>query len=225
MKNVARIAIDKVSLPEGSLAAGLRTALHPFTDHADAFRVRVDPRRFPDVGSFARALLGQHAPSWIVAAMRVRDAVVGTLFGLKTARAAIRRSSSSADRSRREASLEPGARTGIFRVLERRADEVLLGEDDRHLDFRVSIFYERRGSDAFVTVSTLVRFNNALGRVYFLPVRPVHGLVVPAMMRRALAQAGSPTIAKVPPSNGAPGASSTRTTRLRKPARFLSSVR
>jgi hypothetical protein len=224
MMNVAKIAVDRVSLPEGSLAAGLQTALHPFTDHADAFRVRLDARRFPDVGAFARAFLGQDAPSWIRLAMGVRDAVVGTLFGLKTARRAITRPSSSGS-APREISLEPGARSGIFRVLERRADEVLLGEDDRHLDFRVSIFYERRGSDAFATVSTLVRFNNALGRAYFVPVRPVHALVVPAMIRRALAQAATTTRASSPQSKGAPDASAPRAKRSRKPARFVSNVR
>ena len=35
-------------------------------------------------------------------------------------------------------------------------------------------------------VSTIVRFNNWLGRLYFLPVRPIHRLIVPAMLRNGL---------------------------------------
>jgi hypothetical protein len=38
-----------------------------------------------------------------------------------------------------------------------------------------------------VTVTTLVRFHNALGRVYFVPVAPAHRRIVPAMMRSAAA--------------------------------------
>ena len=172
-------AVSKVALPQGSVVASL-----PFTDHADAFRARVDPVRFPDVDAFARAFLSQEPPAWIGAAMKARDAVVGTIFGLKTAGEA--RVQAAKLPSGDQLSLEPGVRAGIFTVLERRPDEILLGEDDRHLDFRVSLFYERDGDDRFVTVSTVVRFNNALGRAYFVPVRPVHGLVVPAMMRRIL---------------------------------------
>jgi hypothetical protein len=103
----------------------------PFTDHADAFRARVDPARFPDIDAFARAFLAQKPPAWISAAMKTRDAVVGTLFGLKTAREA--RDSASTPLPGGHLPLEPGMRAGIFAVLERTSDEILLGEDDRHL--------------------------------------------------------------------------------------------
>jgi hypothetical protein len=32
-------------------------------------------------------------------------------------------------------------------------------------------------------VATLVRFHGVLGRAYFVPVRPAHRLIVPAMLR------------------------------------------
>ncbi|MBX3185502.1 MAG: DUF2867 domain-containing protein [Labilithrix sp.] len=154
----------------------------PFMDHADAFRVKVDATRIASVDAFAHAFL-RKPPPWIAAAMRTRDAVVG-LFGLKKSSAAPSTLPPSGD-------IAPGARAGIFRVIDRTDDEILLGEDDRHLDFRVSLLYEREPESdvAFVTVSTVVRFHDVLGRAYFLPVRPVHGLVVPAMMRSALEHA------------------------------------
>ena len=175
--------IDKVALPAGSLVAAL-----PFTDHTDAFRAAVDPARIPDVDAFAQAFVRQKPPAWIAAAMRARDAIVGTLFGLKTSPGGVMTSRTSAR------SFAPGEQHGIFRVFARTDDEILFGEDDRHLDFRVSLFYERAGDDASVTVSTVVRFNNALGRAYFFPVRPVHGLVVPSMLRRALQPGSGSTI-------------------------------
>jgi hypothetical protein len=177
MTKEARSQVEKVALPEGSLVAAL--AAGAFTDHSDAFRAHVDPARFPDVDAFAHAFLEQKPPAWIGAAMRTRDAVVGTLFGLKT-------SADVPPAAPDPGALVPGARRGIFRILERTPNEILMGEDDSHLDFRVSLIHERIGDDAFVIVSTVVRFHNTLGRLYFLPVRPVHGRVVPAMMRRVL---------------------------------------
>ena len=78
-----------------------------------------------------------------------------------------------------------GESLGIFRVFDRRVDELLLGEDDRHLDFRVSVLVRNDGSDDWAIVSTVVRFNSWLGRAYFLPVRQFHKLIVPAMLRNA----------------------------------------
>ncbi|MBW4457320.1 MAG: DUF2867 domain-containing protein [Nostoc indistinguendum CM1-VF10] len=42
------------------------------------------------------------------------------------------------------------------------------------------------GIGSWVVVSTVVKFNNWLGRAYFVPVRPVHKIIVPAMMRYGL---------------------------------------
>jgi Protein of unknown function (DUF2867) len=175
--------VEKVKLPEGSLVASL-VLTERFADHADAFRARVDPARFPDVDAFAHAFLEQEPPTWIAAAMRTRDVLVGSLFGLKTSKDV-----TANDPTPLPETLVPGVRRGIFRILQRTPNEILMGEDDSHLDFRVSLFHERIGDDVLVIVSTVVRFHNALGRAYFVPVRPVHGRIVPAMMRRVLGRA------------------------------------
>ncbi len=64
--------------------------------------------------------------------------------------------------------------------------EVILGEDDKHLNFRVSLFLDHQINDPnkkHLTVSTTVEFNNWFGRIYFLPVRPFHKLIVPTMLK------------------------------------------
>lgn len=171
MKRVAQ-AVD---LPAGTLVAKL-----PFTDYADAYRIELDPNVVPDVDAFAR-LFVKAPPGWIGSLMRARDAVVG-LVGLKK--------SSDAPGTSMEGKLEAGDFVAFFRVLDRSDDEIIAGEDDRHLDFRVSFLY-RRDDDgkAYGIVSTVVRFNNALGRAYFLPVAPMHRIIVPAMLARTGADA------------------------------------
>ena len=149
--------IEKVDVPPGSLIAAV-----PFTDYADAYRVQLDAGRYPDVGSVARAFV-KKSPSWISALMRLRDAIVG-VFGLKR----------SIDAPKSDDFV------GFFRIIARNDHEILAGEDDRHLDFRVSFLYE---PDASLVVTTVVKFHNAFGRAYFVPVRPFHRLIVPAMLR------------------------------------------
>ena len=58
-------------------------------------------------------------------------------------------------------------------------EEVLFGEDDGHLDYRVSLL----ARDRQATLSTVVRFHGNVGRAYFLILRPFHRVLA----RRLLA--------------------------------------
>ncbi|AKA21942.1 hypothetical protein PCL1606_04870 [Pseudomonas chlororaphis] len=84
-----------------------------------------------------------------------------------------------------------GARhIGIFRIFACDESEVMLGEDDRHLDFRVAVLHQSKmemdgGSDARLVVTTVVRCHNWLGRVYIAAIRFFHRRVVIASLRHA----------------------------------------
>ncbi|HYF03821.1 MAG TPA: DUF2867 domain-containing protein, partial [Patescibacteria group bacterium] len=59
-----------------------------------------------------------------------------------------------------------------------------LGEDDKHLNFRISfLLKENQAKHYQFILSTVVVINNFTGTVYFLPVKPFHSLIVPDMMR------------------------------------------
>jgi hypothetical protein len=164
--------IQKVALPAGSLVATL-----PFRDYADAFRVDLDEVRFPDVDAFARAFL-TGAPAWVKVLMRLRDAAAGVV-GLK-------KSSDAPPQVPLDGALEPGGFIQFFRIVDRDDREIVAGEDDRHLDFRLSFFHAGEGQGCHGIVSTVVRFHGTLGRAYFRPVAPMHRIIVPAMIRRAV---------------------------------------
>ena len=124
-------------------------------DWTNGQRQPLSPNASADPAEWARVLF--HEPSKAVTTtLAVRDRLVA-LVGLRT----------SSDES--------------FRVVAREDDEVLIGSDDRHLDFRASI----RCLDGAVDVITFVQIHNLLGRLYFLPVRLVHGAIVRRMLRRA----------------------------------------
>jgi Protein of unknown function (DUF2867) len=59
-------------------------------------------------------------------------------------------------------------------------DELLLGEDGGHLDFRASVLI----AGDKVTLTTVVKFHNWRGRLYFAAVRRLHPLMARRMLRR-----------------------------------------
>jgi hypothetical protein len=81
-----------------------------------------------------------------------------------------------------------------FDTLARTPDEVLLGTDDGHLDFRVTV----RREPHRVVLSTAVTLHNARGRGYFAVVRPLHPLVVRAMLDRAARRLSRSSNTRVP---------------------------
>lgn len=119
-------------------------------------------------------------PGWADALMKIRDKTVG-LFGLKT-------SSQIMETANVSASFEfkPGQRTGMFKCYEKTDNELILGEDDKHLCFRVSLLLENHNPGQQISITTMVKYQNWLGRLYFLPVKPVHQRIVRATLKEMI---------------------------------------
>ena len=119
-------------------------------------------------------------PTWVGKLFNLRNKIV-SIFGLKT-------SGKLVDRKMQLDNLkcEPGEQLGLFRVFNSTDKEIVLGEDDKHLNFRVSLYLEQSLTDQLrkdLTISTTVEFNNWFGRLYFLIVKPFHQIIVPYMMK------------------------------------------
>ena len=80
-----------------------------------------------------------------------------------------------------------GDKIGPWPVFAINRDEIFAGRDNRHLDFRLSVFRQVDGGVARVTVSTLCHVHNLAGRVYLFFVKPFHRFGVKALMRQAAA--------------------------------------
>lgn len=168
-----RDAVVHVPLPEGSLVARAFDRI----DYADAFKVALPPHAPATVDALTRQLLISR-PKWIDGLMGARDLVVG-MFGLK----------GSMPRNEDLPTIfAPGTKLGLFEVFERTSEEVLLGADDRHLDFRASILLLKNEGGRSLIMSTVVRFNNVFGRIYFTPVKPFHKMIVRSMLERLVSE-------------------------------------
>jgi hypothetical protein len=159
--------VEKVSVPKNSLANQSLSCIH----YSDAYKAILPGESAHDVEFITRMFLTT-APSWVSHLMKVRDRIVN-LIGLKT----------SSRSEVQNIKLEQGSSIGIFRVLNRSSHEILLGEDDRHLNFRVSILVEGVNGLNYLTVSTVVYYHNWIGKLYFFIVGKVHKVIVPAMLK------------------------------------------
>ncbi|MGH8689111.1 MAG: DUF2867 domain-containing protein [Burkholderiales bacterium] len=151
------------------------TDLYKSLNFADAFAIQLPSSASSDPDLLARHILGNQ-PSWIGYLTKIRDAIV-VFFGLKTARHLATLSSDAKTK-----------RIGIFKVYSTSNTEIVLGEDDKHLDFRVSVLCSGKTTSKIgrqLTFSTVVHCHNLLGRAYLWVIPPLHRLVVKASLRRA----------------------------------------
>lgn len=103
-------------------------------------------------------------PGWVDILFNLRNKIV-SIFGLKT----------------------PERTTNsdlIFTIIENRNEEIVMGEDDKHLNFRASVLKDE--SKGTISLITVVHYNNVWGRIYFFPVKPFHRLIVKAGLKRYL---------------------------------------
>jgi hypothetical protein len=130
-------------------------SLHGTGDFLDCYSVE---SALPLREAVAKGLV---MPRWVGALLALRNRLVRP-FGLKTGAA-------------------PGTRAmGIFPVCSESADEMILGLDDSHLDFRVAVVRQ----DGRLYMSTWVRPHNLWGRAYLALVMPFHILISRGVVAR-----------------------------------------
>lgn len=134
----------------------------PAPDFADVALRSFPPGSPIDPETWARAIFSVSlAPSWVRWLLGLRQ-MVSPLIGVRRA---------------------PSRVFDVRRVV---GEEALIVADDRHLDFRVGVGVDPVAR--LVRVTTAVRLHGWRGRIYFAPVRLLHGPVVQAMMSRAVAR-------------------------------------
>jgi len=171
--------VTPVTLP----AASGVTQVYQVPHLADAYSIPLPAGTISDPELLARFIFSQQAP-WIAGMMKIRDALVAG-FGLKTS-----------GQLKRADDTNRSGRVGIFRIYSKDVREIILGEDDSHLDFRLSVLYQAPASaiaSPQLIVTTVVHCHNLLGRAYIFVIAPFHRLVVRASLSRA-ARRGWPRV-------------------------------
>lgn len=77
-----------------------------------------------------------------------------------------------------------GKKLDIFTIEYLSKDEMILIQNDKHLNIKLSILKgEDDNSQSTITVSTIVNFNNFFGRTYMFIIKPFHKMVVKRLLR------------------------------------------
>ncbi len=124
--------------------------LLPGYQFADAYKVPAIHR--VDAIEATRMAFAQ-GPRWVRGLMGMRNRL-GLLVGLK-----------------------PAPASG-FPVVSQAPDQVVLGFDDWHLDFRIVV----EVAGGFAIVTTVVRWHNAWGRAYLAAIMPFHRAIAARMI-------------------------------------------
>ncbi len=112
---------------------------------------------------------------WVDALFKIRNKLV-KLIGLRS-------NLPSGYHSR----FEVGGYIKFFKIFSVTANEVVLGADDSHLNFRAVVANDY--ADQYnIKVTTLVHFNNAKGKWYMKVIQPFHRLVVARMVKNAFCE-------------------------------------
>ena len=142
----------------------------------DCYVITVPDTTHTALGYFLTAV--ENTPPWVNSLMTLRNKIV-QLVGLKNLGGL-----GELSPSKPASAYVPGDRVGIFTLISNAPNEALLGDRDKHLDVVLSVYKhspDQTGVQS-ISVTTVVHIHNLLGRLYMLPVTPLHRLIAPAVL-------------------------------------------
>ncbi|OGB20770.1 MAG: hypothetical protein A3I66_19325 [Burkholderiales bacterium RIFCSPLOWO2_02_FULL_57_36] len=80
-----------------------------------------------------------------------------------------------------------GEKIGVWPIFSMTETELVVGHDDKHLDFRLSLLKVTDGETASVVVSTICVVHNVFGKVYLFFIVPFHKWGVKKLISSAIA--------------------------------------
>ncbi len=110
-------------------------------------------------------------PRWVIVALRIRYYLLVKPFGLDTGKFN---------------DVEKVSKSNFVPVpiIDKNENEIVMGADDKHLYYRISVMKTKVEEITEIYLSTIVKFHNIFGKIYFVPVRIGHKLVVRSILKR-----------------------------------------
>lgn len=147
----------------------LPSTVLPKADWADSYEIETQ-RKFSDMKAAALCIVGE-MPRWSKPLLWLRNVIVAP-FGLKPG-----------DHRIVKADVD---HVDFFPVLSEAAEQIVLGLDDRHLNFRILLErHVAQGRERY-RLTTLVERHNLFGRVYLFLITPFHKWIVRSVLTNAL---------------------------------------
>jgi hypothetical protein len=164
-----------LSIPQHSIIAKSLPVIH----YSDSFSGICDKRNDISLETCVSCFLFGW-PAWIRFLFWFRDILVKP-FGLRGA------SKDDKELNRfREIKIFKGARVGFFIAIDFNDNEVVLYASDKHLDACASVLITRYVNFCEIDITTIVKFHNTLGRVYFFVIKPFHKLIIKSKLKTVI---------------------------------------
>ena len=75
----------------------------------------------------------------------------------------------------------------INMVQDRAENEIIIGKQDRHLSFYCSLWCShKKNNKQVLKITTVVKYNNFIGRLYFFIIRPFHKIIIYSILKRSV---------------------------------------
>ncbi len=159
------VRILTTRLPAASAGKNYITSVN----YQDSYKIKLHHTAMPIEKIYLNIFA--HSPQWINTLLALRNKIVG-VFGLDTYKDPGEFTLQN---------LKVGEKTGLFKIYSMEEHEIIAGEDDKHLNFRVSVLKQ----DDELFISTLVHYNNHFGKLYMAIIRPFHRAITKAILRNA----------------------------------------
>ncbi len=174
MKDNVRPITEEFEIPSTSM---LDRRLIEAAYFRDSYRASLSCKRASIVDIFLGIFA--HHPMWMKIVLIVRNRIA-PFFGLDAPGA------SDIINFEIKSSYNVGDKIGVWPILSLTETELVVGRDDKHLDFRLSVLKVTDGETASVVVSTICVVNNTFGKVYLFFIVPFHKWGVQRIISNAI---------------------------------------
>jgi len=159
MKNVMK---EKLYLTENS------KKLFKKIDFSDTFSTTNHSNNLNEISN----IIFNTTPKWISILFKIRNKIAG-FIGLKIDKP-----------NDYNTDYKIGGYISFFKIFQINDNEIILGANDNHLNFR-AIINNTKEEVNNIKVTTLVEYNNTKGKIYMTLIKPFHRLVVMKMVSQA----------------------------------------
>ena len=129
--------------------------------YKDCFWDEITEKPYMSVNELFNLMFSQY-PKWIMRMYYIRNLIVKP-FGVKI------------------------NKSFVNMIIEQNDNEIIIGAKDKHLTFHVSLFCsDVKDKTQEVSITTIVKYENILGRIYFAAIWLFHRIIVSYLFKRAI---------------------------------------
>ena len=145
-------------------------------NYEDRFCLILQKEKIIDI-NFVIIKLINTIPNWIKFLLYLRNKIVN-IFGLKTGKF------EKIYENKDILNLKQDQYIGDIFILLKENNHLISELKDKHLDFRFSISIMQEDGITKLSLSTIVKFNNIFGKLYFFLITPFHRLIIPNILKK-----------------------------------------